>query len=192
MIVSLDDLLSYGQDSDRPLSERPWPDLVAMAVRAVVVSAIIAGALYVVGRWILSLDVPYALEFAVVLAFVLGRQIARALKSAPTVSEPIREQAELPAYGFVDRPFGDVKRWEDRLDWTKGDLEHFQRTVLPAINSIADERLRQKYGVSRAEEPDRAREIIGSRLCDFLDAETLRRSPSPRELSAIVAELEKL
>ncbi|MEK8108056.1 hypothetical protein NKG94_29450 [Micromonospora sp. M12] len=51
--------------------------------------------------------------------------------------------------------------------------------------------MRLKHGVTRESDPARARALLGDRLWTFLETPP-RRTPSPRDLAAIVAELEKL
>jgi hypothetical protein len=51
--------------------------------------------------------------------------------------------------------------------------------------------LRQRHGVSRADDPRRARELMGERLWMFLFS-PLASTPNPRELAAVVDDMEKL
>ncbi|MFD0594521.1 hypothetical protein ACFQZ4_20545 [Catellatospora coxensis] len=56
---------------------------------------------------------------------------------------------------------------------------------------MVDERLRQRHGVNRATEPERARRLLGDPLWTLLTVPA-KRPPSPRELDVIVNALEKL
>ena len=56
---------------------------------------------------------------------------------------------------------------------------------------LADERLRQRHGISRTGDPRRARELMGERLWAFLYAPPAR-PPNPRELAAVVEDMERL
>jgi hypothetical protein len=86
---------------------------------------------------------------------------------------------------------GAVRRWEARLDSSQDDPGRFSRNVLPVLAELADERLRQRHGITRASDPRRARELLGEPLWQVL-AEPDRRPPKAREWAAHVAALEKL
>jgi hypothetical protein len=94
-------------------------------------------------------------------------------------------------WGARDALRAAVKGWERPLDWSASRPERFAKVILPRLGELADERLRQRHGVTRASDPARARALLGERLWTFLDTPP-RRTPSPRALAAIVAELEKL
>ncbi|WP_460913745.1 hypothetical protein [Plantactinospora veratri] len=59
------------------------------------------------------------------------------------------------------------------------------------LAELVDELLRQRHGVTRASDPERARGLLGEPLWNFLDTPP-KRTPAPRDLAAIVAQLEKL
>jgi hypothetical protein len=82
-------------------------------------------------------------------------------------------------------------RWDSRLSWSERDPQRFMSVVRPRLADIADERLRQRHGVSRADDPRRARELMGERLWMFLFS-PLASTPNPRELAAVVDDMEKL
>jgi hypothetical protein len=84
-----------------------------------------------------------------------------------------------------------VRRWEQRLDWVQNDGDKFSRTLLPVLAELIDERLRLQHGITRSSDPQRARELLGEPLWQFLD-DPGRRAPKPRELSAYVDALEKI
>ncbi|HEY0700357.1 MAG TPA: hypothetical protein VGD43_21445 [Micromonospora sp.] len=84
-----------------------------------------------------------------------------------------------------------VGRWERLLDWSAGDGDRFRRRIAPRIGEIVDERLRQRYGLTRQSDPARARAILGDQVWNLLTAPP-RRGPSPRDCAAIVAQLEKI
>ena len=69
-----------------------------------------------------------------------------------------------------DRPFAQADRWERRLLTTSEDPERFRRVVRDRLVPLAAERLRQRHGVTLDREPDRARELLGQALYDFLTA----------------------
>ncbi len=61
----------------------------------------------------------------------------------------------------------------------------------PLIADLVDERLRQRHGLTRDGDPERARALLGDPLWKLLE-KPVKRTPAPRELAAIVAQLEKL
>lgn len=166
---------------------------VRPALVAVGLSAAVAGALYAAGGAMFGWKIPYLLYLVVLLAIVAGRMVAAAVAPPPVLESPIREDTELRAYGVLDRPFAEVRRWEDRFELIHGDPAYFRRTVLPEITAVVDERLRTAHGISRQRDPERAAEILGPRLSEFLETGTLgqrTRAPSPAELTLIVKEME--
>lgn len=160
---------------------------------------LLAIGLSLVGAWILSgmgrlffgVAVPYSLLLAVLLAATLGRLLIVPLRPPPQLTPPLREFGSLSWSGMPDRPFADVRRWEERLDWRRDDAEYFTRTVLPAIGMVADERLRLRHGVTRSTDPDRARQLLGPHVSAFLERPH-QKAPTPAEIAALVKELESL
>jgi hypothetical protein len=84
-----------------------------------------------------------------------------------------------------------VRRWEQRLEWSRSDPNAFARNVLPVLGELADERLRLHHGITRASDPRRARELLGEPLWLAL-GDPGRRPPRPRDLTAYVETLERL
>jgi hypothetical protein len=84
-----------------------------------------------------------------------------------------------------------VRRWEQRLEWSRSDPNAFARNVLPVLGELADERLRLHHGITRASDPQRARELLGEPLWLAL-GDPGRRPPRPRDLTAYVETLERL
>lgn len=157
---------------------------------ALVLSLLVGAGLWVAGSQVFSLRIPYALYVAVLFAVLVGRGVAASVRPPPVLTSPVREDTEIRAYGVPDRPFADVRRWEERLDLIRGDPDYFQRAVVPVLATAVDERLRIAHGLTRASDPARAREILGPRLWDFLEEGT--RAPSPAELALVVQEMEEV
>lgn len=84
-----------------------------------------------------------------------------------------------------------VRRWEYQLGHAQNEPDRFSRIVLPALGELTDERLRLRHGITRATDPQRARELLGEPLWQLLN-ETGRRSPKPREVSAWIDALERI
>src|SRR5690606_17822610 len=139
-----------------------------------------------------GLGITYPFLFSVFLALLILYELLGSMQPLPPPAVPIREVDDLQAYELPDRPFVEVRRWENRLDWILGDTDRFVRVVLPAISRVVDDRLRYGYSIDREREPERAKEIVGPRVWRFLHPPSKAERPSPRELTTIVRELEKL
>lgn len=185
--TSLGDLLR--DDNPGRTGRRRW---VGAVIRSVLIAAVLAGLIYGLTVVLVGVGVPFPFVFAVLFALLIGRELVASMQPLPPPAVPIREIDEAVAYELPDRPFAEVRRWENRLDWIVGDPERFTRVVLPAISEAVDERLRFAHSVSREHDPERAKEILGPRVWHFLHPEETNRAPSPREMVNIIRELEKL
>jgi hypothetical protein len=156
-----------------------WAKQAALAIG-------IATVLYLACRWA-GVEIAFALWLAVVAAVLAGRLLVLALRPPRTSELPIREDSEAQVLGQLpDRPFTGARRWEERLELTRGDAAYFGRVVLPGLNALIEERLRITG------ESERVKEILGERALTFLTTANPKRVPSPAELSAVVAKLEEL
>jgi hypothetical protein len=191
--VGIDDLLG-GMAEGGPES-RPEPAATVRSglLRAAVIAAGIAGAAYVVSIP-MGLKIPYILLFSVFFALLVLR---RALTAVQAPRMTIGAEPPEPATARIDpiRVADGIQlalgRWVTRLSWSERDPQRFLSVVRPRLAELADERLRQRHGVSRAEDPVRARELMGERLWMFLFSPSAS-APSPRELAVMVDEMEKL
>ncbi|MEU8263559.1 hypothetical protein AB0C02_23400 [Micromonospora sp. NPDC048999] len=190
MGTSIDDLLSSEEAARERPEARPgrlrWvPRTLAATVAAVVV--------VVAGLRTVSLQVPLWIIVAGVLALLTVRRVTAALSPPPPPRAGGPPAGEEPgAWNWAARDaLRGFNGWQRPLDWCGGDRERFNTRILPRLGELADERLRQKHGVTRESDPARARALLGEPLCTFLDTPS-RRPPSPRDLAAIVAQLEKL
>ncbi|HEV7964655.1 MAG TPA: hypothetical protein VGP57_19080 [Actinoplanes sp.] len=196
--VSIDDLLGRPADADaegeaRPARPEPAATLASGLFWAGMVAAIVAGAVYVVLMPV-GLKVPYILLFSVFFALLALRRAVRVVEAprltvgAPTGSPAATRIDPTRVADGVQLALG---RWNTRLSWSERDPRQFMAIVRPRLAEIAEERLRQRHGVTRATDPRRARELMGERLWTFL-FEPLSRTPNPRELAAVVDDMEKL
>jgi hypothetical protein len=194
--VSIDDLL--GDPADRETEARPAPSEPTAAFGSglfwmALVAAIGAGAVYVV-LLPMGLKIPYILLFSVFFALLALRRALRVVE-APRLTigaehlEPVT--ARIDPTQVADGIQLALGRWDSRLSWSERDPQRFMSVVRPRLADIADERLRQRHGVSRADDPRRARELMGERLWMFLFS-PLASTPNPRELAAVVDDMEKL
>lgn len=193
MSTGIDELLSFGEEpAEAPGESRAgWlrPVLRMLAVTAaivVVVVVLLRAAGLQVSLWIIV---------AGVLAVLAVRRVTAALSPPP----PPRAGGRAPAgeepgawnWAARDALRIAINGWARPLDWCAGNGDRFAERILPRLGELADERLRQKHGITRESDPVRARALLGEPLWTFLSTPS-RRPPSPRDLAAIVAELEKL
>ncbi|HET6213605.1 MAG TPA: hypothetical protein VFE14_12145 [Micromonosporaceae bacterium] len=189
--ASLDDLLRYDEE---PKRDRPFDSPRMWLVKAVVYAAT-AALLVVFGARTLGIGLPYPVVFAGLLAmFVLQRvlhDIAPAPSAPDRADQPAGEESWQLSWPISDGLLSASNRWDNRLSWTQSDPERFARNVQPLIAELADERLRQKHGLTRQSDPVRARALLGDPLWTFL-ATPVTKSPTPQQIAAVASELEKL
>ncbi|MBE1484928.1 hypothetical protein [Plantactinospora soyae] len=194
--ASIYDLLEHEEEQE----QQPPAARRGSGVRAWLRSAFVAGALaaaVVLGLRMVGVGVSPAATFAGFLALLLIRRVARALTPPPTtrvryVRDPERGEEDGNYNWTVEDALGSsVNRWEAKLGWSQGEPERFNRAVLPVLAELADERLRQRHGITRSSDPGRARALLGEPLWQFLGTPA-KRTPPPRDLAAYVAQLEKL
>lgn len=196
--ASIDDLLS-GEEEQSPQRRPHRPSARGRPLRLVLGNLAGVGAVVVVGFAGLrafGLQVPLPILVAGVLALFAVRQVVRALRpppALPAVHLALLDPPELhPSRSDQhDALRVAINSWENPLSWAASRAERFNETILPRLGELADERIRLRHGVTRGSDPARARVLLGDRLSTFLEHPP-RRPPPPRELVAIVAELEKL
>ncbi|WP_433390083.1 hypothetical protein [Micromonospora sp. KLBMP9576] len=191
--TSIDDLLTFEEARPAPAARtrggRAGQVIRALAALAAVVVVLVAG-LRVVG-----LRVSLPVLVVGVVALFLVRRVVAALTPPPPPNSGGRASAGDDDgtwnWGARDALRTAVNGWEAPLDWSATRPERFTKVILPRLGELADERLRQRHGVTRESDPARARALLSDRLWTFLESRP-RRTPSPRDLAAIVAELEKI
>lgn len=189
--ASIDDLLGYDEEPGEPRPRRThlsagW--LLRVALAAAALTAVTVFGLRLVGFGVSAVGV-----FASFLALLLIRRLAAPLQPPSTRRTARRRTARGQPldWGGDDALRLAVRDWEKRLTWADTKRDGFGRIVLPPLRELADERLRQRHGITRAGDPDRARALLGERLWTLLEAPA-GRPPTAAECAAIVSQLEKL
>ncbi|HEY8473446.1 MAG TPA: hypothetical protein VIL37_12540 [Natronosporangium sp.] len=177
-MTSLDDLLDQG--AREPIRRR-LPHL-RWLVRTVVASAVLGGALVAV-LLVLDLRIAYPVAAAgFFTALTLHRLVVglRVPRRRPREADELEQQ---PGAGAGDGLGPAVVRWQARLNR--------RRSLRPGLAELVDERLRQRHGLGLTDDPDRARTLLGEKLFTYL-VDPAARTPSPRELAAMLTSLEEL
>jgi len=182
----LDELLHYDEEAAGGVRREATGVWLA---KLVLLAVVLAGLLVMFAR-LIGVGLPFGLTLSGILALLLLRRVVAQVPAVP----PPRPRLRVPE--AVSNPPRDglavaASRWNTRLNWTQSDPEAFSRNIRPAIADLADERLRQRHGITRTSEPARARELLGDPLWTFLTA-PVNRSPTPQQLAALIAQLEAL
>lgn len=175
-----------GEPRRRP---RLWPALSLAVSVSIVVYLILYGANY---------RVPFLLPFAIcvglaLLYWALGLVAEPLGLAAADLVRPVVVQRRHEPGAWYEGGDGVVEavgRWDRRLGWGEMDGPRFAHTVGRALGELVDERLRQRYGVTRATDPDRSRALLGERVWRLLGP--LERAPTTREVRAALDDLERM
>ncbi|MGC4804353.1 hypothetical protein [Micromonospora sp. DT233] len=193
MSASIDDLLTF--EEEQPIQAGAARGSRVRGVLKALASAGALTAVVLVGLRTVGLQVSLWVVVAGVLALLAVRRVTTALTPPPRprsgAAMPAGEEDGQYHWAARDALRAAINGWERPLDWSAGNPERFAGRILPRLGELADERLRQRHGVTRESDPARARALLGEQLSTFLDTPP-RRTPSPRTLAAIVAELEKI
>lgn len=187
-MTSIDDLLS---GDDEPAA----PARASSLRRWVVNSLLFAGftaALFDVVLRASGYAVPFALAFLVFLALAVLRRALVAV-SSPALSDPGSALDDEVTYKVTpsDGLHSAALRWNNRLEWTRDEIDRFNQNIRPVLVEIVDERLRLRHGVSRQNDPARARQLLGDPLWGLL-AGQVSKMPTPRQLADLVSRMEEL
>jgi hypothetical protein len=189
--VQLDDLFVAAEPPRRSRLPAPW--LIWAGLQGIAASLIIYALLFVTDN---------ALSYPVVLAVCLGGALLRhAVRlvaeprglQATDLVRPVQIRRRLSAEDWYEGGDGmveAVRRWDRHLSWGSVGGERFSHTVGKQLGELVDERLRQRYGITRATDPHRARQLVGERVWRLL--EPVPSAPTPRDIQAAVADLERL
>jgi hypothetical protein len=191
MDADLDDLFSYEEvEPTGPprVESRPW--LVISVLQTFAASAVVF-----TGFRAADLAPSYLLIVAVCAGAVLIRQAVlvarepRWQRTRDLVRGPAwaAEELRLDGDGMLEA----VARWDRRLDWGTTNAERFGSAVARRLGELADERLRQRYGLTRASDPARARDLLGEQAWAIIHG-YVDVSPPPAEVARAVASIETL
>ncbi|HEY1488984.1 MAG TPA: hypothetical protein VGF84_22950 [Micromonosporaceae bacterium] len=186
-MTRLDDLLTYddGARQGRGLGLGTRGALIPIAVVAISLAA------WSFSHW-LGVGTPFLLIFAVVAALAVVQQVIRVLdirRIPPTLRDnpPVVETTQPAPDGIRIAS----RSWNQRLEYAQDDANHFARMIQPAFQEIIDERIRLAHGVTRSNDPDAYRQILGPELSRFL-TEPLPRRMTPQMIATLVAQMEAL
>jgi hypothetical protein len=185
-VATLNELL----DAEPRPSETPPSDRFAgrWLIRAALWVAALSGAL-VLAASVVGVRLWYPFVFVGLLTLVVLHRAVTALEVVPAADDP-PEPAERVSGG--DDGFARaLQRWRVRLSWDQAGLWRSSRTLHPAMADLVDERLRQRWGITRTGDPTRARAVLGDRLWSYLE-HTPAEPPAVDELSALVDDLERI
>jgi hypothetical protein len=180
--AKLDELLGEVDASPQPVL-RHW--LVRASFQTLAASAVF----YTVAR-----AVGVAPSFPLVFAVAAGAALIRV--ATGQLREPRRRRTgdivrgdpgDLagPEPARADGMLAAVRRWDRRLAPGRAGAD---RELRPALRELAEERLRQRYGLSLADDPERARRLLGEPLWSVLTG----AAGSPSDVDAAVRRLESL
>ncbi|MBO4208706.1 hypothetical protein [Micromonospora echinofusca] len=192
--ASIDDLLQHEEEpvGDEP-GRRERPGLGGWLRTAASAGALTA--VTIVGMRLFGVALPVVAVLSGWLALLLLRRVTGPLRPPPPGRRRSYSGGEDDSrYRFSgeDALGRAVARWERRLAWSQGEPDRFARGVLPPLGELADDRLRQRHGLDRRSDPTRARALLGEEVWALLDTTTTRHTPSPRDLAAVIARLEKV
>jgi hypothetical protein len=161
-----------------------WPGRIATLTAALVGGLLLAALLRKLGQ---QVNPAYVAGTALVIA-ALGLLTASVRSAVEPVPEVSVEEVPVPA------PYRELISLEERMSWGAVDRHRFDDRVRPQLVRVANERLRQRHGVRLADQPARAREIMGEELWTFLTAapDPAGKPVSRRELDSVVTKMEAL
>jgi hypothetical protein len=192
--TSIDDLL--GHDEEPPPQPKRVPTGAGWWIRTLLMAGGFA-AVAVFGMRLAGLTLAIPLAFAGCLALLLLRRVVLLVAPPPPAKVGLRRVIgeEPGSYNWSasqDALRVAVHRWEVPLGWSRrDDVDRYVRTVPKMLRELADERLRQRHGLTIASDPKSARVLLGEELWTILTT-PVKRPVAPRELAASVSRLEKL
>jgi hypothetical protein len=163
-------------------------------LRSLGIGFLVSAVVYMLAA-VLGLRPPYPLVYLVSLAgFLIYRAVRTAgepaaHRTADAMVAPLHESDAVAATGG-DGMVAAVRRWERRLEWGWNSPDQ-AATLRLRLAEVADELLRQRRGVNRATDPDRARRLLGDRPWSLL-YDPAEVPATPGEIEKLIDQLERL
>jgi hypothetical protein len=194
----LDDLLGFAEPS-APVAPPPDPWILRAVMHTALASVVVS-----MGFVIFNLVPPYLVIVFVCAGAVLVRRAVQ-LTGEPQKNRtsevvgppgPVRS-GEYGGWSYDGDGVRDaIRRWDRRLEWGGTAPERYRVSVAARLTELAEERLRQVHGLTPAQDPQRARELLGPATWDLLYGSGRYASgevtPSPADILAAVKRLESL
>jgi hypothetical protein len=126
----------------------------------------------------------------VCLAVAVAMQLVReTMTELPPLDRPSEASPVESSEYFVK-----LRQLQRRLESASRDASKYDRNVLPVLQRLATDRLRQKYGIDPNRQPARCREVLGEQLWSLIRTQTAQFSPPPSQdqLRALIECIESL
>jgi hypothetical protein len=81
-----------------------------------------------------------------------------------------------------------IRIWARRMEWGLTSSRRYELTLAGRLGDLADQALRRRYGITRATDPARARQLLGERVWRAVHPPP-QWMPSELELAAVVGQL---
>ena len=192
----------FGLDDFRWVVDDPTPNEAGRPARRpfrnwlwrTIVFALVIGAGFALVTRAVGYAVPFVVPVTVLVALATLRRALGAVE-APRLAL-VTQPPPVAAAAFAPSEVADglrvaTTRWDNRLSYTDRDAARFARAVQPRLAEIVDERLRLRHGITRAGDPARARQLLGETVWGMVTV-PVRKSPTPQQLAAVIAEVEAL
>jgi hypothetical protein len=187
--AGLDDLLEDGEEFPAVAPHRrPW--LLRAALPAFALTAVAYTLSHALG-----VAPPLVLLFAFVVGGFLIYEAAASgreprWRRATDLVRPRLRSRVADDSGPADGVLTAVATWDRRLERARAAPRHAAALLVKQLGDLADERLRQRYGVSRGSDPARARSALGEGTWAVLHR--AGHPPTDAEVDTVVQRLETL
>jgi hypothetical protein len=187
-IASIDDLLHH-EEEPPPKRRKPRGGMGWWLRTLLTALGLTAGTVF--GLRVVGVAVSAVVVLASFLALLTLRRYTGQVAAPPPPRARSYRRSEADNWAGEDALRTVVAGWERALGGVGGETKRLASTAQTLIGELADERLRQRHGCTRASDPVRARTLLGDPVWKFLTAAAPRK-PTPRDCAAIAAQLEKL
>ena len=196
----LDELLEFADPGPaEPVVRGPDPWVFRAVVHTAVACVVVAMAFM-----FFNLTPPYLVILAVCTGAVLVRRAAQ-LTAEPQPNRtseviapiPTVRSSEWGGWSYDGDGVRDaVRRWDRRLEWGATGPDRYRVSVAGRLAELTEERLRQVHGITPAQDPARARAVLGGDTWDLVYGKGRYASgevtPSAADVLAAVERLETM